>query len=183
MERTNADMSALQFSRRIRLKRSWRRETFTFNFDGNVVPVVAPLLRVNTRPGKLLEFQLASGDVVVVNKDVVDSASIQLNEREVARVTPIASESPVRFGHRTYRLQIATVSLHKVDLPVVCSVYLGVASNHFRILSENGSRWCYWRKTGGWGPGCDAELVIARRVSRDCSLVAIAVAASMLLED
>jgi hypothetical protein len=163
-------------SRGINFTYSWGKSCYKVRIDNTIVPVYTPLLR-SPGHGKQYQFQLPSGDETVATIDGPPSVAIHVNDYVVARITPTLTLSPIKFGLSSYPLQVAAVSIGEESLPLICSVYYGVASNHFRILNNVGSRMCYWKKTGGWGTG-NATLLISRCVHSN--FISIAISATLL---
>lgn len=175
--------SPYEIPRRIEFTHSWSARV-RCRIDlgkGAVVPVYQPFVR-SPRRGKQFEFQLAGGDEVIATADGVVSMLIHRNDHLLAKITPITSTSDLKFGHRTYTLQVATVHVGDENLQLVCSVYCGIASNHFRVLDPDGSRRCHWKKLGGWGTG-NATLLMSRRVPSSFLPIAISATLISLLDD
>jgi len=162
--------------RRISFTHNWRNPCYTVKVGNTSDPIYRPhLIRLGL--GEQFRFPLPSGDEVVATIDKPPSVAIYLNDDAVAKITPILVTSGVKVGFSVHFRQVATVSICEESLPLICSVYWGIASNHFRILNRCGSRMCFWKKTGGWGTG-NATLVVSRRVHS--SFLPIAISATLV---
>ena len=167
--------------RRIECFFNWGRASYKLKMGDDTIPVLQDLIRTPGH-GKLFEFQLAGSGRVVASRLGPIATEMTLDGELLTSFHPIVSTSGMKNGWRTYPLQVATIHYQAEELPLVCSVYGGIASNHYRILSPSGSRMCFWKKRAGWGTG-NATLLMSVRVPSNFLPLAISAMLVSLLDD
>jgi len=103
---------------------------------------------------------------------------IMRNDRVVATCVGDKSEIANLSYKRTCGVRFADIRTNSISLKLVCDVVCNYFANRYRILCDDGLRFCYWKLTGGWGGG--GKIVFSKRVDSELLPILLAIMTATL---
>lgn len=165
--------------RTIYINQSWGRPCYLVKFEEHTIRVMRPSW-AEQKNGCLFHFEWLPESTIAAYENPAPQIVIARNDREAARIFPVWEHLAAISYHRTSRVPIAEIYTDSMSLQLVCDVICNYFPSRFRVLSSEGLRFCYWRRTGGFRGG--AKLVVSKRVDSELLPIIVAIVTAMLMD-
>jgi hypothetical protein len=165
-------------TRTVHINWTWGRPRYLIKFNELTTRVMGASWTDQTE-GWRFQFEWPPDSTIKIRVDPPYQGMIVRDDRVVARIVPVWQDVTSFSYRRTPAVQLAEIHTDTMSLKFVCDVICNYCPTKFRILSEDGLRFCVWQRTGGWGEG-GARVLISKRVDSELLPILVAVVIVMM---